>query len=176
MRGKILLLAVAGLTLLLGGFANAALSFPLSSATTGASTFVNVIAPSSDPPDVNLKNHIGTIPADNAFHSVDDIKVSEYDSTYSYELTRLQITFNGFTSGSCGSHTYQIWNSVGNFGTQDETNVNFVFDGLLVDTLRDLQLSINPSGTVGGPGGCLVTAGIVTATFQIAGGEEEPTE
>ena len=87
-----LLVLAAGLSLV-PATVGVALAFSpaLAPATSGS---VGVIAPTFDV-DVNLYDHVGEIPADGAFHRVDDITVIAHDATYSYTLTTLEVILNG---------------------------------------------------------------------------------
>ena len=141
--------------------AGGALSFPEITASALSDT-VEVVDPSDVLPDVNLKNHEDEIPADDAYHTIDDIWVSEYDPVYTYELTQLQVFSNGFVSlGTCGSHDYQLGT-----GSDLEAAIGYAFNGINNDTGRTLQLSIQASGT---EPDCQISGGIVKAWFQITG-------
>ena len=158
MRAKITLL---GALLFLLGQVGGALSFP-SVVSIATSEPVAVVDPDFDEVEVNLKGHVDSIPADGAYHKVDDIKVSEDDAAYSYVLMELEVIFEGVVSGVCDDHDYRLSN-----GTDVETGINFLFEtsGSNVDTGRDLDLMIEPAGT---DPGCEVSGGVVRATFQVA--------
>ena len=136
-------------------------SFPnLTSAAT--STTTSVTDPADQTPDVNFKAHSSPIAADGLYHHVDDIYVSEYDPVYTYELTRLEVVDNGSVgSGTCDSHDYRLGT-----GSDIETGVGFVFDGILQDTGRTLELEIASGLT---QDNCVIHFGVVEATFQIWG-------
>lgn len=168
MKVNRLLVLAAGLSLV-PATVGAALAFSpvLVPATSGS---VGVIAPTFDV-DVNLANHDGEIPADGAFHRVDDITVIAHDDTYSYTLTTLEVVFNGSQLPpsppallQCGTWTYGVDGSTAN----PVTGIGFTFPGdhLNHDTGHDLHLKIASAGT---QPACRVFGGIVEATFVVTG-------
>ncbi len=154
-----LLLGIGGM--LLGGMAvQSAFSFG-AFPSPATSTNVSVVSPQTDA-DVNLKNHVPAIAANNVYHKVDDIWVSEYDPNYQLELLSLQVIFNGIQSAAtCGVWDYQLSN-----GSDLAPAIGLVFNGINVDTGYDLQLRIATAGT---NALCKVSSGIIQATFQATG-------
>jgi len=95
---------------------------------------------------------------------VDNIAVIAHDPNYAYEVTKLEVIFNGAPLvATCGSWDYRLGN-----GSDIETGVGFGFpgDSQNHDTGRDLMLKINPAGTTPT---CRLFGGIVQATIIVTG-------
>lgn len=103
-----------------------------------------------------------TVPANNAYHKIADIKNSEADVNYDFLLTDVSITSEGSSLG-CGLYDYAFPGP-----TDSVTNlagIGPVINGSSIDSLVDLYVKIDPSGT---DPSCTISGGVVTATYQIA--------
>ncbi len=126
------------------------------------STNVAVID-SADNATVVLTGHVPAIPANNLYYSVDNIEVLDVDANYQYNLTKLEVTSPGSVqTAACGTHDYQLSNGADIVTGAPILTVN----NAQVDTGYDLQLKIATSGTTTT---CVITGGVVTATFEATG-------
>lgn len=111
-------------------------------------------------PELDLVQTDGVIPADGQYHAVDDIQHRTTDTAYAWQLTQLDVTGNGTSSGTCGTHDYTL------AGPADSLpSLTVAVPTTWGTTGYSLYLSIASTNT---EVGCQISGGEVTATFQIS--------
>jgi hypothetical protein len=162
MKGKLLVLGVA--VTLLGSIAlGGAFSFsPLPDSDVSDLVHVCDLATGADAATVDLAQIDGEIPANGAYHQVDDIKVQENDDCYTYHVTLLEVTDEGTDNGDCDTWDYALTIAGG-----DSQVANSAVPDAPIAPLDIGNLYLKVDNTANTLETCAISGGEVTATFAV---------